>query len=336
MATQDRWADEELQARLASGLAAVEDMLQTNVSTPDAFIEAAASHLIQAGGKRFRPQLCLLAAQYGDPEAAGVIEVATVVELTHLATLYHDDVMDEAALRRGSPSANARFGNSMAILTGDFLFARASLLLSTLGSELVSLQAATIERLVSGQIHETQGPADGEDPVEHYLRVAGDKTASLVAASARMGAQVAGADPQVVQTLAQIGELMGLAFQLADDLLDVVSEAPGWGKAPGTDLREGVASLPLVLARQPDVATCPGWSAAQQAQLTQLLEADLSDEHLHRQALELLRRSPAVEATRQRMHELSAQAQQLVDTLPPGPASHALSALCDQVVSRQA
>ncbi len=336
MATVVPAADEALHRSLTRGLAAVEQMLRANVSTPDAFIDAAASHLVQAGGKRFRPQLSLLAAHYGDPDAPGVIEVATVVELTHLATLYHDDVMDEAALRRGSPSANARFGNSMAILTGDFLFARASRLLSTLGNDVVRVQAATMERLVSGQIHETQGVPPGADPVQHYVSVAADKTASLVAASARMGALVAGASEPVQAHLEQFGELIGLAFQLADDLLDIVSQAPAWGKTPGTDLREGVASLPLVLARQPLGEPMPGWSRQQQDRLAHLLEADLADEAVHTEALALLRQSPAVEQTRQRMQQLALQARQVLQELPPGPPTEALSTLCDQVVSRQA
>ena len=171
-------------------LDAVEQLLADAVKSDDPFVAEAARHLVEAGGKRFRPLLVLLAAQFGDPAAPGVVPAAVVVELTHLATLYHDDVMDEAPLRRGAPSANARWDNTVAILTGDFLFARASDLLADLGPEAVRIQARTFERLVTGQIRETVGPADGQDPLDHYLSVLADKTGSLIATSGRFGAML--------------------------------------------------------------------------------------------------------------------------------------------------
>src|SRR3954447_8270462 len=177
---------------LADGLARVEDALATAVASDHSFVSEAAGHLMSAGGKRFRPMLALLAAQLGDPDAPEVIRAAAVCELTHLATLYHDDVMDQAAVRRGAPSANSRWTNSIAILTGDLLFARASDLLADLGPEAVRIQAQTFERLVTGQIKETVGAQPGEDPIAHYLGVLADKTGSLVATSARFGASFAG------------------------------------------------------------------------------------------------------------------------------------------------
>src|SRR5918993_118678 len=209
---------------LADGLARVEDALTSSVTSEHPFVSEAAGHLMAAGGKRFRPMLALLAAQLGDPDAPGVVESAVVCELTHLATLYHDDVMDEAAVRRGAPSANSRWGNSVAILTGDFLFARASDLLADLGPEAVRVQARTFERLVTGQLRETVGARDGEDRVSHYLEVLADKTGSLVATSARFGARFAGVSPELVTALTRFGEEVGVAFQLSDDLLDIVSQ----------------------------------------------------------------------------------------------------------------
>ena len=201
-----------------------------------------------AGGKRFRPMLALLAAQLGDPDAPEVIVAPPwSCELTHLATLYHDDVMDEAAVRRGAPSANSRWSNSVAILTGDLLFARASDLLADLGPEAVRIQARTFERLVTGQIRETVGARPGEDPVAHHLAVLADKTGSLVATSARFGAGFAGVDASLVEALTAFGEEVGVAFQLSDDLLDIVSEGGASGKSPGTDLREGIATLPVAV-----------------------------------------------------------------------------------------
>lgn len=191
----------------------------------------------------------MLASQFGDPDAPGVVPSAVVVELTHLATLYHDDVMDEADVRRGVPSANTRWGNSVAVLTGDFLFARASHILADLGPEAVRIQAEAFERLVTGQILETAGPRDGRDPVDHYLDVLSGKTGSLVAVSGRFGAMMSGADERTVDVLTQYGERLGIAFQLADDVLDITSDSHESGKTPGTDLREGIPTLPVLRLR---------------------------------------------------------------------------------------
>ena len=188
----------------------------------------------------------LLAAEAGDhPDSDDVVTAACVVEITHVGSLYHDDVMDEAALRRGSPSANARWDNLVAILTGDFLFAKSSSLTALLGADAVRIQAETFTRLVEGQILETVPPTADEDPLEHYLAVVAGKTGSLIATSARYGARFGGASPEVEEALAAYGEIVGSAFQLSDDILDVASDSVESGKTPGTDLREGVPTLPL-------------------------------------------------------------------------------------------
>ena len=245
------WLPEgDLGTSLAEGLARVETALAEAVGSEHAFIREAAGHLMSAGGKRFRPD----ARAAGRPARATrrrpeVIESAVVCELTHLATLYHDDVMDEAAVRRGAPSANSRWSNSIAILTGDLLFARASDLLADLGPEAVRIQAQTFERLVTGQIRETVGAEPGEDPVDHYLDVLADKTGSLVATSARFGATLRRRRRSPwSRDLTAFGEEVGVAFQLSDDLLDIVSEGGASGKSPGTDLREGIATLPVLFA----------------------------------------------------------------------------------------
>ena len=220
-----------LEARLGVGMAQVEDLLRASVRSDYPFVTEASRHLVDAGGKRFRPLLVLLAAEFGDPEAPGVVPSAVVVELTHLATLYHDDVMDEADLRRGAASANARWDNTVAILTGDFLFAKASDLLADLGPDAVRIQARTFERLCTGQIRETMGPEDA-DAVAHHLRVLSDKTGSLIATSGRFGAMMSGAHPEVVETMTAFGERIGVAFQLADDIVDIVSDSDASGKVP--------------------------------------------------------------------------------------------------------
>ncbi|MGB2970600.1 MAG: polyprenyl synthetase family protein, partial [Candidatus Nanopelagicales bacterium] len=272
--------DAALESSLADGLAEVETRLQVVVKSDDEFIAEAASHLVDAGGKRFRPLLTLLAAQLGNPSESAVREAAVVVELTHLATLYHDDVMDEAPRRRGTESANARWDNTVAILTGDFLFSRASDLLADLGPEAVRIQAKTFERLVTGQIHETVGPDDGADAVAHHLQVLADKTGSLIATSGRFGAMFSGCDEATVELMTRYGERIGVAFQLADDIVDVTSDGGQSGKTPGTDLREGILTLPALLAMQS--------TADQDARLRELLSRPLPDDTEHAEALALL------------------------------------------------
>jgi heptaprenyl diphosphate synthase len=325
-ASPDLTADPALEVALRTGLAQVEAALHDAVKSDYPFVTEASRHLVDAGGKRSRPLLVLLAAQLGDPAAPGVVPAAVVVELTHLATLYHDDVMDEAELRRGAASANARWDNSVAILTGDFLFARASDILADLGPEAVRLQARTFERLVTGQIRETVGPVDGADPVEHYLSVLADKTASLIATSARFGAMLSGADEQAVDVLTRYGERFGVAFQLSDDLLDVLSESAESGKTPGTDLREGIPTLPVLLMRR---AARP-----QDARLVELLDSGLADDAEHREALVLLRAHPAMAEAQAEVTRWADAARETLASLPDSPAKAALEALCHQVVGR--
>ena len=236
----------ELEGALSPALAAIEARLLEVVSNADETINPPTSHLAEAGGKRLRPILTLLTAQLGDPAlAAGeqVRDAGVAVELTHIATLYHDDVMDDAPLRRGAPSAQTVWGNSAAILTGDVLVARASQLVAALGPEAVLAHAKTFERLCMGQLHETLPRPAGTDPVAHYIQVLADKTGSLIAVSARYGAMLTGAGRATERIVEAFGERIGVAFQLADDCLDLVGDPAALGKTPGTDLREAVAVL---------------------------------------------------------------------------------------------
>jgi heptaprenyl diphosphate synthase len=319
-------ADPALAAAVQDGLEVVEARLREVVRSAHPMLDAASGHLAQAGGKRVRPLLALLAARLGDPHAPGVVDAAVVVELTHLATLYHDDVMDEASVRRGAPSANARWTNTVAILTGDFLFARASDLTAGLGTEATRIQSRTFARLVEGQISETAGPAEGQDPVEHHLQVIADKTASLLATSARLGALMAGAAPADVETVARFGEVFGTAFQLSDDLIDVLSEAGQSGKTPGTDLREGIRTLPVLLVLGSDDP------AGERLRL--LLQGDLSDDARLAEALGLLRAHPALRAARSRLQAYVDEARQVAGELPAGQVREALLALTDFVLAR--
>ncbi|MFJ6849280.1 polyprenyl synthetase family protein [Streptomyces sp. NPDC091271] len=322
--------DQALEADVQAGLAAVEAGLLDATKSEVPFITEAAQHLVSAGGKRFRPLLVMLAAQFGDPDAPGVVPSAVVVELTHLATLYHDDVMDEADVRRGVDSANTRWGNSVAVLTGDFLFARASHILADLGPEAVRIQAEAFERLVTGQILETAGPRDGRDPVDHYMDVLGGKTGSLVAVSGRFGALMAGADESVVDILTQYGERLGIAFQLADDVLDIASDSHESGKTPGTDLREGIPTLPVLHLR----ARAAAEGRPEDKELVELLDGDLADDARLAEALRRLRAHPALEQARRDTVRYAQEARATLAPLPECYAKAALEELCDAVVHR--
>jgi heptaprenyl diphosphate synthase len=322
--------DQTLEADVQAGLTAVEAGLIEATKSDVPFITETAQHLVRAGGKRFRPLLLLLAAQFGDPYAPGVVPAAVVVELTHLATLYHDDIMDEAEIRRGVPSANARWDNSVAVLTGDFLFSRASMIVAGLGVEAVRIQAEAFERLVTGQIQETAGPRPQEDPVAHHLDVITGKTGSLIAVAGRMGALMAGAEEPVVEVLAQYGERIGIAFQLADDVLDIASDGRESGKTPGTDLREGVATLPVLRLREMAAA---GGSRADR-ELLELLDGDLTDDERHAEALAGLRAHPALRRAQEDALSFAEEARMALEPLPDTPAKTALAHLCDAVADR--
>jgi geranylgeranyl pyrophosphate synthase len=321
-----RFDDPALEASVRAGLDAVEVALSAAVRSGDEFVAGAARYLVDAGGKRFRPLVCVLAAHFGQADRPEIVPAAVVVEITHLATLYHDDVMDEAGVRRGAVSANARWDNTIAILTGDFLFSRASDLLADLGTHAVRLQARTFERLVTGQIRETVGPRDGADPIDHYLSVLADKTGSLIATSAEFGAYFAGVPAAETETLRLFGEQIGVAFQISDDILDIASDSDESGKTPGTDLREGIATLPVLYALR---GQDPG-----AARLRELVAGPLADDTALAEALALLRASDAVLEARATLASYADSARAMLDALPDVPARAALAALCDLVIER--
>ena len=320
--TQSRDAFE---AYVRQRLDVVESALADAATGSMPFVTQAARHVIAAGGKRFRPLLVVLASALGTPRSEDdLTRGALVMELTHVASLYHDDVMDEAELRRGAPSANNLWDNTVAILVGDFLFARASDLVADLGVEFVQLQARTFARLVQGQIAETLGPAEGQDPVEAYLAVIADKTGSLIAASTMFGGMVAGLDTDQISALDDFGEELGVVFQLSDDVIDVTSETTG--KQPGTDLREGIPTLPTLLLAEYD--------DEESRQLLALIRGDLGDDAVLADALGRLRAHPVIERVRREVGRRAEVARAHLDRLPEGQAREALSELCDTVVSR--
>jgi heptaprenyl diphosphate synthase len=318
--------DEVFEASVRSQLELIDAALLKAAEADSDMVTEAAQHIIAAGGKRFRPLLVLLASHLGPRKAAeDVVKAAVVVELTHVASLYHDDVMDAAGIRRGSPSANARWGNTVAILVGDLLFARASDIVCDLGPEFVRLQARTFSRLVQGQIAETVGPR-GTDPLDHYLRVVADKTGSLIATSALFGSKIADAPPQLQRIMAEFGEQIGIVFQLSDDIIDITSDETG--KTPGTDLREKIPTLPTLLARK---STEPS-----DARLLQLLDSDLHDDDALHEVLNLLRHHRCIDQSREEVRRRAEAARALLEPLPAGPARDALDDLCTSVVTRTA
>ncbi|HET7398812.1 MAG TPA: polyprenyl synthetase family protein [Intrasporangium sp.] len=320
-------ATDELTARLQDGLARVDLLLREVVDHDDPFIAEASGHLVAAGGKRFRPLLTLLAGELAGGINDDVVRAAAGVELTHLASLYHDDVMDEATVRRGVPSANAAYDNSTAILVGDLLFGKASELIAGLGAEAVRIQAQTFVRLCAGQIRDDRPCPPGVDPVDYYLQVLADKTGVLIATAGRYGAMFGGGSARTVEIMRAYGEKVGIAFQLADDLIDIASDTEETGKTPGTDLREGVDTLAVLRAKE---SADPA-----DARLFELLSRDLSaDEAGLREALTLLRAHPALERAREETYAVARAAQRLLDPLPDSDAKAALQALALSVVAR--
>ncbi|MEN9752345.1 MAG: hypothetical protein RL670_36 [Actinomycetota bacterium] len=322
-------ADRDLVKRLETGLEQVEARLASATAVTDPLATETVNHLILAGGKRIRPVLVLLTAGLGDATAPAVIDAAAVAELTHLATLYHDDVMDDAPTRRGVKTAHEVWGNSVAILTGDLLFAKASQLVSRMGEKALALQADTFERLCLGQLHETVGPAEGEDAVAHYIQVLADKTGSLLATSAELGVIHSGADDALRAPVREFGEQIGVAFQLIDDVIDLQDAARGSGKTPGTDLRAQVATYPVLLLRE------LAKTDAEAADLLAAVDGDLTSDASLADLVRRLREHPVTQATHDEARRWAAGAIAALAPLPNGPIKDALTKFAEAVVERE-
>ncbi|MDO5697771.1 MAG: polyprenyl synthetase family protein [Dermatophilus congolensis] len=319
--------DPGLAERMARDVARIESFIAQQIAGEEEFISSAASHLFAAGGKRFRPMLTVLSSYLGPAAATDeVVAAAAGVELTHLASLYHDDVMDEATVRRGAPSSNIAFGNTVSILVGDLLFGKASAIVAELGPEAVKIQAETFVRLCAGQIRDTRPCPPGDDPLEYYMGVLRDKTGSLIATAARYGAMFSGASDETVEIMRVYGEQVGMAFQLADDILDIAGDADTSGKAPGTDLREGVDTLPTILVRRE--------ASSSDERLLELLDSDLTNDRMHTEALSLLRQHPALDRAQELTQSVADTACDVLAPLGESPEIHALRQLARSAVVR--
>ncbi|HAM26744.1 MAG TPA: geranylgeranyl pyrophosphate synthase [Microbacteriaceae bacterium] len=329
-ASERRFAD-----AIEAGLGEVEAGLLREMSFADDLADVTSRYLLEAGGKRVRPTLALLTAQLGTGNNTRVIVAAEALEITHLASLYHDDVMDEANMRRGVASAQNVWGNSVAILTGDLLFARASKLMSGLGERAISLQADTFERLCLGQLHETIGPRADDDPIEHYIQVLADKTGSLIAAAAQMGVIFGGAPDEYQTPVMVFGEKIGIAFQLIDDVIDLAPDTHATGKTPGTDLRAGVSTLPLLYLR--DLAKTDQDAADLLTRIERHINAAVhanADESELAVAIGELRDHAVTSKTLAEAHRWSREAVEALAPLPNGPVKKALTRFAESIVER--
>jgi heptaprenyl diphosphate synthase len=324
------FGDAAFATNVRDGVARIEQLMETELRGSDDLMTEAVLHLFEAGGKRFRPLFTVLSAQLGPrPDADEVTIAGAVIEMVHLATLYHDDVMDEAQVRRGAPSANLRWGNNVAILAGDYLFATASRLVSRLGPNAVRIIAETFAQLVTGQMRETRGideGANGADPIEHYLKVVYEKTACLIGAAGQFGAMFSGADEDQIQRLSRLGSIVGTVFQISDDIIDIDSDPDESGKLPGTDLREGVHTLPVLYALQD--------TGADADRLRELLVGPIDDDARVAEALALLRASAGMAKAKDTVARYAAQAREELAALPESPGRQALATLVDYTIHR--
>jgi len=318
-------------AAVEDGLEKVEAALMRDMAFADDLADVTSRYLLEAGGKRVRPTLTLLTAQLGDGPDDRVIVAAEALEITHLASLYHDDVMDGASMRRGVPSAQTIWGNSVAILTGDLLFARAGKLVASLGARGLKLQAEVFERLCLGQLHETIGPAEDDDPIEHYIQVLADKTGSLIAAAAEVGVIFSNAPEEYRLPVVSFGEKIGIAFQLVDDIIDLSGEVEETGKVAGTDLRSGVATLPMLYLRRQALVD------ASAAALLERIERDLAegaDDRDFELAVAELREHEVTAQTLAEARRWAGLAVEAIDPLPDGPVKKALTRFAESIVER--
>lgn len=323
--------EKHIARELDKGLERIESELFAELHFADDVADTVARYLLSAGGKRVRPLLTLLTSQWGDGVTDNVVRSAQVIELTHLATLYHDDVMDEAVQRRGVTAAQKVWNNSVAILAGDLLFARAGSLGVSLGTEAMARQTEVFERLVVGQMRETVGPKDGEDPIAHYIDVLADKTGSLIALAGEFGITMSNAPVEYVEPIREFGERIGIAFQLVDDVIDLAPSEKNSGKMPGTDIRRGVTTLPMLYLEQR--AQNSEDDAKLLAQLREVSRGSVDSVEVE-PLIAQLRDHEVTQATMEEARRVADEATEYLGGVPEGAVKDALVRFADQVVKR--
>ncbi|HSJ51619.1 MAG TPA: polyprenyl synthetase family protein [Actinomycetota bacterium] len=317
--------DPALERDIRARLDQVEEALEKAVRADSDLLGETAHYLLAAGGKRFRPILTLLSGYFGDPADPRLIPGSVAIELVHQATLYHDDVIDEADSRHGVPAANVRWSNTVAILTGDYLFAKASEISTDLGTDICALLARTIAVLCDGQIREVEAAGRAEQTVDAYMEVIRRKTGALIATSCRMGGMLSDAPADSGDVLEQFGEALGLAFQLSDDIMDFTSTSQELQKQPGQDLKEGVYTFPVLHALANDDAG---------EELGTILRSGPPEGAGLDRALAIIHRSRSLSAARAAVVAEVDRAHDLASRLPEGPARAALEQLAEFLAAR--
>ena len=293
-------------------------LLATAGSSHTPLVGEASTHLIKAGGKRLRPALVMITSRAGEPGRTETDLAAAAIELVHLATLYHDDVIDQTETRRGAPTVHSKWGLEVAVLAGDYLFAQGCVLAATAGGDVTGILSSAIAEVCEGQIIETTAVGDPRRSPDEYMRTIELKTAALFGAGCELGAATSGV-PEHREALRTYGRKVGLAFQIVDDLLDLVGDAETTGKVPGTDLKEGVFTLPVLLAAARD---------------PQLIERLVSGERDLDGILPLLRSSGALDDAHAEARRLADEGLQALATLPPAPWTEALAVIPQGVLAQ--
>lgn len=318
---------EDLLVPIAADLVEFERRLEESVHADLGPMADAMHHIVRAGGKRLRPALVLLTAQLGNPDRDHVFNLAMGVEFIHTATLVHDDLIDDAETRRGIPTVHADIGVNPAIIIGDYYFAKGAHLLATIGEPSIDLAISrTVMTICLGELLQMTSRRDYDQSFDEYLRKIAGKTATLLETCCYCGAVVGGLEPARTEALRRYGHLLGMAFQIADDVLDYVATADELGKPVGADLRQGTVTLPFMLALQ-DPPTGP--------RLRELLRRNELADADWEEVVGLVRHSPAIEAAEARAHDFAQRARMELAIFEPTPAREALERVCGYVVERR-
>jgi heptaprenyl diphosphate synthase len=317
--------DPVLESEIRGRLGDVESALEKAVRADYDLLGEAASYILTAGGKRFRPMLVLLSGHFGDSTDPRLVPGAVAIELTHVATLYHDDVMDEAQFRHGVPSVNAKWDNSIAILSGDFLFAKASEISADLGADVTRLLARTIALVCDGQIRDVSTSGSLSQTEQGYMETIRRKTAALIATSCRLGGMLSDAPADQVDVLDRFGEALGMGFQLSDDIMDVTATENELGKPPGQDLRQGVYTLPVLHALHDE---------SRGRELAELLSSGPPEGETLERALELVANDGSLSPARAAVTREVRKARGVAAGLPEGPPKDALLNLTEYLAVR--